>query len=730
MATQRIKLSSQDYVYTEEGRYSRTTLSDILEGNKWDASNESDMKKAVQAAIKYEKLKNDQFLALERAKAAKSLEIEKRRALELAKIKAKDDAQTKKLQEEIFNLQKEQENELKKLRKENIKEYIKYQKEAIEKSFKDEVSSSGVKGAMVSGIKLDLANLGQSLTNALKNVTKMISNGVDEAIRFNAQYQAKADARLQGTNIKWGTLTQTAARNLAVSPYVTQQTYLQNVNRAIESGIAYNIEQRSFLQSIKEDIADTFDAFDSNLSRIIRIQQADSTAARLGMEAELTTYLNKYYSDTSYLSDVFDSVTQSLLEASATMGYQQSTEFEYEVQKWLGSLYSMGVSSSAIQSIAQAIGYMGSGNISALSGSSAANLLAISASRSGGKTYDQLLADGLDKSSISDLMSGMLVYLSEIAASSKGNIVASAYGNVFGLNVSDLAAIRNISQSDLSRLQSQRLSYGGMTSELTRQMGLLSDRLSMQTMIENVKSNFAFNWGQGVANNPLLLTLYELADLSEGLTGGIPLPSILAAGFGAMLEGVTIEQLLKGGLIGGGALSSIGSVISSISSKGGLDLSNWGATENISSRGGFGRLFGTSGVSTGASSALFISSGSTSDIASSALANLDLSASQQLSASVSSDSHTADDIYNKLFPEGGQPEPIVVKIQDFSDNAVSKMQYLNPFSPVSTIDGSRAQDDRLRQLITKIVEDINDASGVNVKINDTVDVSITNNYVR
>ena len=88
----------------------------------------------------------------------------------------------------------------------------------------------------------------------------------------------------------------------------------------VQSGVAQNVSQRAFFQTVKSGIAETFDATESYMKRIIRIQQNDSTAARLGMEAYLTRWLNAYVENTEYLTTTFDNVASSLLEASAVIG--------------------------------------------------------------------------------------------------------------------------------------------------------------------------------------------------------------------------------------------------------------------------------------------------------------------------------------------------------------------------------------------------------------------------
>ena len=91
--------------------------------------------------------------------------------------------------------------------------------------------------------------------------------------------------------------------------------------------------QRAFLQTISDKIANTFNAADGTLLRLIRIQQQDSTAGRLGMESALNAFLNNMYETSEYLNGIAESVRGSLEEAQALMGAAQATELEWQVQK-------------------------------------------------------------------------------------------------------------------------------------------------------------------------------------------------------------------------------------------------------------------------------------------------------------------------------------------------------------------------------------------------------------
>lgn len=134
----------------------------------------------------------------------------------------------------------------------------------------------------------------------------------------------------------------------------------------MEAGTSLNLEQRAFLATVASDIATTFNAFDSSLLRIIRLQQQDSTAARLGMEAVLTQQLNSMFQDTSYLQDLGKSVRAALLPAISLKGVEGGSEFEYIAQTYLGSLSSVGASDSLVTGLATALGQLGSGDITGL----------------------------------------------------------------------------------------------------------------------------------------------------------------------------------------------------------------------------------------------------------------------------------------------------------------------------------------------------------------------------
>lgn len=343
----------------------------------------------------------------------------------------------------------------------------------------------------------------------ISGIEQVFQSYIDEY----SSYQSSVNARLQGSGQSWNGgglgmgygISENLMTKVGMNPFFKFSDLLKNASVAVEKGIAVDIEQRAFLQTVKDDIATTFDAFDSNLLKIIRLQQSDSTAARLGLEADLTQLFNSYFSDTSYLSDAFDTVSANLTEAVAQMGAEEGVAFEYQVQKWLGSLYSVGFSSSAIGNIATALGQLGSGDISGLaSNSQIQNLLVMAASRAG-LSYADMLTRGITASETNTLLESMVKYLQEIAESDN-KVVKSQYSQIFGLTAADLVAVNNLGDTAISLAQDS-LNYSGAVDELYNQMNQLYSRLSIGEMTGNLIDNVKYSMASGIADNPVTYAL-------------------------------------------------------------------------------------------------------------------------------------------------------------------------------------------------------------------------------
>ena len=266
-------------------------------------------------------------------------------------------------------------------------------------------------GSLENGKNTVGAGLGM-MVNLISDLAKQLENQIDEI----ASYKSSIDTRLQGSKNKrfmgsyWDQISQDIVGGAGVSPLVKQADIVSNVQSMVKMGIAFNVEQRAFLQTIKDKIAETFDANDSTLRRLIRIQQQDSTAARLGMESALNSFLNNMYETSEYLGSIAEGVRGSLEEAQALMTATAASELEFEVQKWLGSLYSVGMSQKGVSSIADAIGKIAAGDLSGLTGGGAGNLVIMAANEAGLSITD-ILNKGLTAGTANLLMEAMSNYL-------------------------------------------------------------------------------------------------------------------------------------------------------------------------------------------------------------------------------------------------------------------------------------------------------------------------------
>lgn len=493
--------------------------------------------------------------------------------------------------------------------------------------------------------------LGSKLTDAL--------NQIDQNINSMFQYQAQINARLNGTDSDYSDILKTIRRNIGINPLVSQKAMVENVKKLVDSGVTFDLEQRAFLATISDKIVNTFDAFDSNLLRVIRLQQADSTAARLGMESALNEFLNSNFNDSSYLNDAFDSVAGSLIDASAKLSRDQSVAFEYIVQKWLGSLYSLGLSSNTVSTIAQGLSYLGTGNVEALSGNeSLQSLLAMSAARAG-LSYSDLLTGGIDANNTNLLLKSMVEYLKEIAENSGNNVTAASYANVFGMNTTDLVAINNLQQSQINSLYKSTLSIEEANGQLQSEMNQVFSRTHVSQILETGLENLMTMASTGIGSNLLTYGTWKILNIVEDLTGGIAIPAISV--FGNMVDlHTTVTQLAKAGMAGlslmGSLIGGIGSLLSGGTS-GALSWDTWKFDQYTSRGESINAL--KKGVKSGFSASSSMSStgsASSSDIRSTTLAEGAASAEEDAkttNASVEKESGITENIYKAIADESG-----------------------------------------------------------------------------
>ncbi len=517
--------------------------------------------------------------------------------------------------------------------------------------------------------QLSLAGMMNSAKKLFDNLTQEFNSIMSEY----AKYQIGINTRLQGTEKTFSGMSEMIKNNIGITPYVKTQSMFENLNKLTELGIVYNLEQRAFLESIADNISTTFDATNSTLLRLVKLQQSDSTAARLGLETSVTQFLNRMYEDSSYLNNNFDTVAGALIEATSQMSNTATIQFEYIVQKWLGSLSSVGLSDSTVSSLAQAIGYLGSGNISGLeSMGGMRNLLVMASSRSGNLNYADMLAQGLDSSQTNELLKSVVEYIQEIA-STNNKVVQSQYASLFGITLSDMTAAKNL-RTSLDDIANSTLNYAGAINELTSSMSSIGSRMSVATMMDNVWSNLQYGLATNIADNPMLFALWKVTDMIQGLTGGINIPFITAVGTGVDVN-TTVENIMKLGLVGVSTLGMMGDLISGIGNT--FDPSKMLTKMQIGSEAGQTRrgsgldfIRASRGVQRTVSASTYIGNTSGSDIQESTLAESDRKMKQKLDQAqegvVDHTKRTADYLISNLDPKIDSMIVMIAKMASYS----------------------------------------------------------------
>ena len=489
------------------------------------------------------------------------------------------------------------------------------------------------------------AKLQKELNKDLRNQVQQmyqaqLDKGIEEYASVMTKYSASIEARLQtGAKNDWtrfDTLSSKVRLFLGSSPFVKQEKMLDSLNELIQKGVNYNIEQRAFLQTMQDKLVTTFDAFDANLLNLIRLQQADSTQARMGMEASLTKSLNSMFKDTSYLSNTFDAVSQALFESISLMGRDEGLEFEYVVQKWLGSLGSVGVGSDTLTQIATAINALGTGDISKLQSDSAMQNLLVMAANRQGLDYASLLTQGLNAQSANNLLRGIVDYVREISASDN-QVVRKQYAELFGVSMSDMVAALNLNTKELDTVQQAMLSYSAATKETQSQLNSVALRMTTAEMIDTLFENTMTTAAGTIAGNGATYMLWKAASKIEDLTGKLELPFISAFGNGIDLN-MGIPETIKKTIAGVGLIGSLVGAIGSLTAGGGLNLGVWGSEDTVKRGSGFGGV--TAGYQATTSSATAVVSSSGSDISEQAVTAASEDATEQLSAATSEETAT------------------------------------------------------------------------------------------
>lgn len=129
----------------------------------------------------------------------------------------------------------------------------------------------------------------------LTEISKRFASSFDKVVKDNEAYRVNINTRLQGISDpltkqgnqfltwsnqlktiinnqdKYGKIQSEVANAFGVSALVKQETLLKNIDTLVSMGVARDIEQRATLAALSDTIANTYDKFSKDISRLIRI---------------------------------------------------------------------------------------------------------------------------------------------------------------------------------------------------------------------------------------------------------------------------------------------------------------------------------------------------------------------------------------------------------------------------------------------------------------------------
>ena len=352
--------------------------------------------------------------------------------------------------------------------------------------------------------------IARSLDQGLSNIASKYNSLLSD---YTAQQQ-KLAFNIAGTGLNYDQIRDSLSA-LSTSTYIRQREVYQNLTNLVSSGIQLNVQQRAFLQTATDQVGLAFNSLDSNLNRLIQLQNMDLSEARIAQMAGLKTFLEQNYKNSQYIKDGFSQVSNSLFEMQSLMGAQMAMTTEKTIQTYLGSFRSAGGSTSSATSIAEALGKIGSGDFSSL-GEGMQNLMVMAASRAG-LSYADLLMGGLDSSKSEALLTSLLSYVANMSNMGGGsNVAMNAVAKMFGVTVSDIRAAQQMNVSGIR--------VSDVSSDISDFLMNLASSTNKSTeasiLFENLISNRAL-YGD--------LVSHQLSQGIAGLFSGIPIVGPLIA---------------------------------------------------------------------------------------------------------------------------------------------------------------------------------------------------------
>lgn len=390
-------------------------------------------------------------------------------------------------------------------------------------------------------------SLKRTIITQVRRVTNAISNYISSTAKTMDALIPALSTNL-GTD-RWGAYnTVMDALNYRSSSglngAVTSREVMESVNKLAASGYQSNISALSVIDSLGKKISTNFNIESLN-DRFLAYGWENSTQiaqASLGAESALKGTLKEYFGNTLYIqkgiyNKVRDQLNTALLSASNS---EKSLELEYQIQKGIGSLVSVGLSSKGQDTLLNVL------NDFSTQGYTTSTIGNLALARSGLSSSEIFNASEFTGDMASRLIGGIVDSLRSANSSTIGS--RGQWAKILGVDASDLTQEKlDKLVNAYDKVKDQNLTYEEMLETMKKESGLASSRQSIeQEILNNVKS---------------------IAD-SLGVTGGIIGGNITStvAGLGStVISTVLGTALLKGAtkLIGGKLVAAGGSAAGS-----------------------------------------------------------------------------------------------------------------------------------------------------------------------
>ena len=355
-------------------------------------------------------------------------------------------------------------------------------------------------------------SFGKNVEKLASSLQSSLSGQLDSTINSYINNYQSMISSLVGANKDWESITDNLNNALSANSLVRQENVYKNLTELIKAGISENVEQRAFLETISDDLNLLLDTQTGSLARLIRLQDASIAENRVAIEYSLREFLNQNYQTSEYIKDSYLKVADSISELQAINTTSIASSIESALQTWLGSYYSVGVSDSTISNLASAINSLGTGDLSNIN-SNISKLVMMGAATSG-KSYGNLLTNGITAEDVSAIMSGITDYAKSIEGN---NVVRSQWASLFGLSISDLEALKNLNIANNTQT---------VSSDINKLFDAYANFVPTTVGLKNTFENLMFTTATNIASNDALYGSYFVTDILEKSGIGSALSSL------------------------------------------------------------------------------------------------------------------------------------------------------------------------------------------------------------